>query len=466
MSLPRRSALMGSTVFRRTVLSGLIGVTVLIALVWAGFALHRAQTLGEVRASLDAEMEGLESLHAEQGLDGLVAAFSYDGRAIWDPDWLYEVLEEDEFIIRVMTGDDDTLAGFEGIDPPGGKSRTFIEHEELSGHPVLAFRMPLEGGEAEVIAARFVPDRLVILQEWLLRASGLVALTVIPISLLTGFFTSRSVVRRLNAISATAETIGEGRMDARVPLKGNGDEFDRLSVAVNDMLDRIGALTRNLEGVSVGVAHDLKTPVSNLAGRLQLMERDVGDAEAVSGHVAAAEAHISTLLRTLDALLRLGEVEAGQRRGAFDAMDLSDLACDMADSFRPLFEDADKRLDVRAAPGVSVRGDRDLLTQMISNLLENALEHARDGANVWIGLRTESDRALLEVGDDGPGLPANAADSVFERFVRLDSSRSTPGNGLGLSLVRAIAELHNGHARLIASEPGAVFEISLPLQGE
>lgn len=464
MSSPRRSALTGSTVFRRTVLSGLIGVTGLIALVWAGFALHRAQTLGEVRASLDAEMEGLESVYAERGLEGLVAALSYDGRAVWDPDWLYEILEEDEFIIRVMTGDNDTLAGFEEIDPPGGKSRTFIEHEELSGHPVLAFRMPLEGGEAEVIAARFVPDRLVILQEWLVRASGLVALAVIPISLLTGFFTSRSVVRRLNTISATAETIDEGRMDARVPLEGNGDEFDRLSVAVNDMLDRIGALTRNLEGVSVGVAHDLKTPVSNLAGRLQLLERDAGDAEAVSGHVAAAEAHISTLLRTLDALLRLGEVEAGQRRGAFAAMDLSELACDMAGSFQPLFEDADKQLDLRAAPGVSVKGDRDLLTQMISNLLENTLEHARDGANAWVGLRTEGGRALLEVGDDGPGLPANAAETVFERFVRLDSSRSTPGNGLGLSLVRAIAELHNGHARVVATEPGAVFEVSLPLR--
>lgn len=145
-------------------------------------------------------------------------------------------------------------------------------------------------------------------------------------------------------------------------------------------------------------------------------------------------------------------------------MDLSELVEDMADSFKPLFEDTDKQLDLRAAPGVTVNGDRDLLTQMISNLLENTLEHARDGANAWIGLRTESGRALLEVGDDGPGLPANAADSVFERFVRLDSSRSTPGNGLGLSLVRAIAELHHGDARLLATEPGAVFEVSLPLK--
>lgn len=466
MSSARHSTLIGSTVFRRTVLSGLIGVVGLIGLIWAGFAIHRMQTLAEVRASLDMEMEGLERLYADQGLDGLVGSLSYDDQAIWDPDWLYAILEEDEFIIRVMTGDDETLVGFDGLDPPGGQSRTFVEHEELTGHPVLAFRMPLEGVDAEVIVARFVPDRLVILREWLVRASWLVALAVIPISLLSGYFTSRSVVRRLNTISVTAGAIDEGRMDERVPLRGSGDEFDRLSVAVNDMLDRIGALTRNLEGVSVGVAHDLKTPVSNLAGRLQLLERDADDPEAVSGHVAAAEKHIATLLRTLNALLRLGEVEAGQRRGAFATMDISELVEDMADSFQPLFEDADKQLDVRAQAGVEVNGDRDLLTQMISNLLENALEHARDGANAWIDLSTESGRALLEVGDDGPGLPANAADEVFERFVRLDSSRSTPGNGLGLSLVRAIAELHNGMARVVATEPGAVFEVNLPLHGD
>ena len=450
--------------FRRTVLSGLIGLIGLIGLVWTGFAIHRAQTLDEVRASLETEMARLEKLYADRGLEGLASALSYHGRATWDPDWLYEILEEDQFIIRVMIDDDETLAGLDGIDPPVGKSSTYVEHEELSGHPVLAFRITLEGGEAEVVAARFVPDRLFVLWEWLLWASGIIALAVIPISLLTGFSTSRSVVRRLNTISATAETIDEGRMDARVPLNHSGDEFDRLSMTVNDMLDRIGALTRNLEGVSVGVAHDIKTPVSNLAGRLQLLERDAGDPEAVSSHLAAAGKHISTLLRTLDALLRLGEVEAGQRRGAFAAVDLSDLAGGMADDFQPLFEDADKRLEVLAALDVTVKGDRDLLAQMISNLLENTLEHARDGANAWIRLRTERARALLEVGDDGPGLPANSADSVFERFVRLDSSRSKPGNGLGLSLVRAIAELHNGNVRVVATEPGAVFEVSLPLR--
>ena len=464
MSSVSPSALLRSTIFRRTFLSGLIGAVGLILLVWLGFAVHKAQTLGEVRSSLAEEMEALEGLYASEGLNGLVAALSFDGRTLWDPDWLYAILEQDEFIARVLTSEDETLAGFEEIDPPGGQASTFVEHEELSGHRVLSFRMPLEGGEVELVVARFVPDRLLILEEWLVQASWLVLLAVMPVSLLTGFFTSRTAFRRLDTISATAETIDEGQMDARVPLEGNWDEFDRLSFAVNEMLDRIGALTRNLEGVSAGVAHDLKTPVSNLAGRLQLLERDAGDPEAVATHIAASQAHITTLVRTLDAMLRLGEVEGGGRRRAFATIDLSDLVEDVADSFLPLFEDADKRFDVRTEARVFVNGDQDLLIQLLSNLLENALEHSREGANTWIRLRALDGKAWLEVGDDGPGLPAPAVDSVFDRFVRLDVSRSMPGNGLGLSLVRAIAELHHGEARVAQTAPGAVFEVSFPLR--
>lgn len=163
-------------------------------------------------------------------------------------------------------------------------------------------------------------------------------------------------------------------------------------------------------------------------------------------------------------MLRLGEVEAGGRRGGFALMDFSHLIADVTESFLPVFEDADKQFDVRTQARVPVNGDRDLLTQLISNLLENALEHSRDGANIWVELRTSKGRALLEVGDDGPGLPASAVDSVFDRFVRLDSSRTTPGNGLGLSLVRAIAELHHGEVRVAQTAPGAVFEVSLPLR--
>lgn len=466
MSSARREPLLRSGVARRILATHIACLVVLLALIWSVFAIYRWHTLAGVRASVAELSEDLIAQYQAEGSESVIGEIRFDGQPIWSPDLLYGILEEDLHILRFMTPADETLAGLDIIDPGGGWSRTVVDFEDLSGHPVISLRTLLDGETHELVVAKFVPDRLFVLGEWLRLTSWLLVLATLPIGVIAAYVTGRSVRHRLSVISSTVEQVGDGDLDARIRTDGYGDEFDQLSLVVNDMLDRISALTTNLEGVSVGVAHDLKTPVSNLAGRLQLLERDAADPQAVSAHVAAAEKHISTLLRTLNALLRLGEVEAGKRRGAFTAMDLSELVEDMAGSFQPLFEDADKRLEVRIVPGMSVNGDRDLLTQMISNLLENALEHARDGANAWIGLRTERNRALLEVGDDGPGLPANAADSVFERFVRLDYSRSTPGNGLGLSLVRAIAELHNGTARVVATEPGAVFEISLPLRGD
>ncbi|MEM9738523.1 MAG: HAMP domain-containing sensor histidine kinase [Pseudomonadota bacterium] len=467
MSLPPPRSFVGSTVFRRTVwaiLAGLIGV---LAIVWGAYALNHWQIHQEVKASiLESEFE-LVTAYEEEGLEDLVHRLSFDDRTIWDPEWMFAILEENETIVRLVNAEGETLAGYEHIDPPGGWSQTFLDHEDLDGHPVIALRLGLglglEGGDANLIIAKFLPDRLIYMRELLVMGTWLLAIAVFPIALATGWFTSRSVFARLNTLSETAERVGKGSLQARVPLKGNGDEFDRLSSAVNDMLDQIGTLARNLEGVSVGAAHDLKTPVSNLAGRLQLIERDMDDPSATKAHIDVAQKHIDSLLRTLDALFRLGEIEAGKRKAAFRTLNVSELVEDLADSFQPVFEEADKTLEVRTSPRILIQGDSDLLTQMVSNLLENIIEHARDGAHAKIRLRASDNLAHLEIGDDGPGLPALKGEDIFERFFRLDPSRTTAGNGLGLSLVRSIAQLHDGTAALIAFEPGAVFEVTLPL---
>ncbi|MEM9284613.1 MAG: HAMP domain-containing sensor histidine kinase, partial [Pseudomonadota bacterium] len=246
---------------------------------------------------------------------------------------------------------------------------------------------------------------------------------------------------------------------------GRDDEFDGFSREINGMLDRLGTLTRNVRAVSVGVAHDLKTPVSNLGGRLQLIERDIEEPEAIRTHLEKADAHIGTLLRTLDAILRLGEIEAGRRRAAFETLDISALTEDLAESFEPVLADADKHLSSKVTPHLWVEGDPDLLTQMITNLLENVAEHARDGASAWISLKRHDTHALIVVGDDGPGIPDTYREQIFDRFFRVETSRTAPGNGLGLSLVRAIAELHGGGVSLRPDQAGAVFEVEIPLTG-
>ncbi|MEO1027669.1 MAG: ATP-binding protein [Pseudomonadota bacterium] len=462
MSLRPRNNLLGSSVFKLTLVASLACLVAAITIMWALYWVNIWQTHDEMRGQLEERWFELEALFEEDGLGALTEELTIDDARIWDPDILYEALEEGFPVARLINQADETVAGLELMDPPGGFSRSFLEFESLDGDPALFLRYEL-GGEYELVVARFFPEHLGYYRELLGMGMWLLALVILPMALFTAWWLSRSVFGRLSEISETAETIGEGTLDNRIPLKGNEDEFDRLASAVNDMLGRVSALTRNIENVSVGVAHDLKTPVSNIAGRLQLIERDAKDPSAVQTHVAAAHMHIETLLGTLNALLRLGEVEAGKRKSAFQTVDLSGLIQEFAESFVPVIEDADKHLSMDLSDSLTVTGDPDLLIQMLSNLLENFVEHGRDGGKARLALGRIGDQAILRISDDGPGIPEHRRDQIFERFFRLDASRSVEGNGLGLSLVKSIAELHDGNCQLVAGEPGAVFEIRLPL---
>lgn len=462
MSSRPRNNLLGSSVFKLTLLASLACLFAAVAIMWGLYWFSVWQTHQEMRRELKEHWFELEAIFEEDGLNALVEELTIDDTRIWDPDILYEALEESFPVSRLLNQQDETLAGLEMMDPPGDFSRGFIEFETLEGDPLLFLRYEMGEGY-ELVTARFFPESLGYYRELLRMGMWLLALVILPMALVIAWLLSRSVFSRLTEISATAESIGEGTLDHRVPLKGNQDEFDRLASAVNEMLGRVSALTQNIENVSVGVAHDLKTPVSNIAGRLQLIERDAEDPAAVQFHVSAAHTHIETLLRTLNALLRLGEVEAGKRKSAFQPVDLSSLIQDFTESYLPVIEDSDKHLAIDLSDQVTVTGDPDLLIQMLSNLLENFVEHGRDGGRAKLALGRIGDQAILRISDDGPGIPEHRREQIFERFFRLDASRSVEGNGLGLSLVKSIAELHDGSCALVAGEPGAIFEIRLPL---
>ena len=459
---PKVHSVLSSSVFRRAVFAAIASLLVLLALAWLIHAVSRESEFDLLRAELSEARDDAEALVQDEDLEALARAITHDDRRIWEPEDLYFMVEEEERVVRLLDADDVTLAGYPDIDPPGGISDWyFLEHPELGDEPLIVSREAI-GDDHELVIARFVPGRVLYNDEVMWLATLFLVLALGPVALISAYFTSRSVFRRLDTIATTTSEIGFDRIDARIPLSKSNDEFDRLAGGVNDMLDRIEALTRNLEGVTVDVAHDLKTPISNIAGRLQLIERDAGDPKAIEEHVSVANERIGSLLRTLDALLRLGQIEAGARREAFERFDLSELARDLAESFEPVFEESDKTFDVRISADVSVLGDRNLIAQLITNLLENTLEHARDGAKVWLELAVGRDGAQLVVGDDGPGIPANRAKQIFDRFARLDPARSTSGNGLGLSLVKSIATLHGGKAQVVSTEPGLVIAISFP----
>lgn len=297
-------------------------------------------------------------------------------------------------------------------------------------------------------------NRLSDMQRAIVRAfvwsSGLTLLLAIAGGALLG----TNFLRRIDTITRTSRAIMEGDLSARIPVRGTHDEIDQLVASLNAMLARIQQLMDGLRQVSSDIAHDLRTPLGRLRQRLEdARERATTTADYSAATDAAIE-EADALLETFSALLRIAQVEAGAQKSAFAPFDVSALLKSLGETYEPVAEDSDRALDIKVEDGAMLTGDRQLIAQLISNLLENALRHTPEGTKVSLGLRREGDGFEIEVADNGPGIPASEHDKVFDRFYRLDRSRSTSGSGLGLAMVKAIAGLHGLTIRLEDAKPG------------
>jgi signal transduction histidine kinase len=254
--------------------------------------------------------------------------------------------------------------------------------------------------------------------------------------------------------------------ERRLPVRPGGDEFDRLARRINTALDRVQGLMQALRQVTDDIAHDLRTPLNRLRQRLEAALRT---AEGDAVWRAATEGAISECERLLEifaALLRIAQVESGARRAGFARFDLSTVAEAVAEVHAPAAEERGQTLQMQIAPGVTALGDRDLVTQMLSNLLDNAVKHGREGGRIALTLTPEpAGGAVLTVADDGPGIPEEARAMVLRRFHRLDTARTTPGTGLGLALVAAVAELHGMALVLGDNAPGLRVTLEVPAGG-
>jgi signal transduction histidine kinase len=270
------------------------------------------------------------------------------------------------------------------------------------------------------------------------------------------------VHRRLAAISGTAEAIIDGDLGRRVPVRGSNDDLDRLAITFNRMLDRIATLMESLKQVSSDIAHDLRTPLTRLRQKLEAGLAVPGDrAHALEG----ALVDLDSILDTFAGLLRIAQIESGARRAAFRSSDLSAIGHTVVEAFAPSAEDAQQTLRLEGDASVPVVGDPELLTQMLVNLVENALRHAGPGTDIRVTASRGESAATLAVIDNGPGVPSQDRERLFDRFYRLERSRSTPGSGLGLALVAAVARLHGAEVRLIAAEPGLEARVTFPVPG-
>ena len=296
------------------------------------------------------------------------------------------------------------------------------------------------------------------LSDWLLRVTIWSGLGITVLALGGGLLIARIFLRRLDRVNGSLQEIMSGRLAERVPAIGMGDEFDRLSRNLNLMLDRNQALMEGLRQVSTDIAHDLRTPLSRLRQHLDAM-RDIARPADLEIAINDALAQLDDALTTFHALLRIGQIEGGAGRARFESVDLSAVMERVRLAYETAAEDAGKTLAATIVPDIAVNGDPQLLTQLFANLLENALRHAGAKARISMNLTQVDGAVSAVVADDGPGVPAGERERVLRRFYRLDASRSTPGSGLGLALVAAIAELHDAELSLSDNRPGLAVEV-------
>ena len=296
-----------------------------------------------------------------------------------------------------------------------------------------------------------------------LAAFGWIIGLTVGIGAAGGLLVSRRFLRRIDAITDTCRAVVAGRFGERIPVRHSQAQLDRLSTVVNDMLDRIATLLESLRQVSSDIAHDLRTPLTRLKQRLESARSRATCTAEYERVVDDALRDCDEILAVFAALLRISQIESGARLANFASVDLSGLLGQVAEIFAPVAEDGGQRLSTQLPPLLAVRADRALLLQMFSNLVENAIRHAGRDAVISIRASAAGDEALVQVVDSGPGIPAAEREKVFGRLYRLERSRSTPGNGLGLALVAAIAHLHHYTVSLADAAPGLCVNVHIPL---
>ncbi len=446
--------LLHTTGFRYALLyAALFGASVLVlfGVVYWNTAGHMERQLKDV---VDADVQSLKGDFQEGGVDDLRQSVLDRLASDRHRQSLYLLQDRNGARIAGNLAQRDPLPGWqEGM-------RTLSGAEGSEDHLILGQGVPLPGGIYLFVAQDAY--QLEEIRELMVRAFGWAFLMVAVLAVVGGLVMSAGVMHRVETVNRTAQDIIQGDLSRRIPTRDTNDEFDQLAANLNRMLERIQALMEELRQVTNDIAHDLRTPLGRLRQRLEgvrLKAQTMEDYEAV---VDRAIADTDAILETFAALLRIAQVESGSRRGKFTEVDLSQLLQTVVETYAPVAEDSGHEIVSAVAPGITIRGDRELLTQMFANLIENALGHTPSGTEIQVSLEPSEAGALVTVADRGSGIPEGERTRVLQRFYRLDTSRTTPGSGLGLALVAAIVELHGVEMTLSDNRPGLRIALRFP----
>lgn len=349
----------------------------------------------------------------------------------------------------------------EGVPPDGRPRAAEVLRTDPPGHVARRTRAvacPAPGGEVLVLARD--ADTFEDYRALVARAVGLGAVPAVLVALAAGALLGTRAQAHVRRVRLATERIMAGELGERLPVRGTRDDLDRLSADVNRMLDRIAELLDRVRHVGNDIAHDLRTPLTRLRASLERGCEEARTPEQFRAVGERALADVDHALGVIAALLRIAELGQARRRSAFAPVEPTELLRDVADLYGPTAEERGVRLLVAARPAPVLHGDRDLLMEALANLVDNAVKFAPRGGLVRLRLAAGPDgAAVIEVADNGPGVPAEERDAVFHRFHRADRSRGVGGNGLGLALVRAIAELHGFAVTIADAAPGCVVRL-------
>ena len=410
-------------------------------------------------STINAEITGLAEQYRTGGLRRLVNIV--DRRSRMPGASLY--------LVTTVTGE--RIAGNIGALPPGALDRPGqfetaygrTDDDAESTPNVAIVRVYLLPAGFRLLVGRDVDERAR-LRGVIQNAFGSSLLVIGLLGCAGGWFITRRVLKRVDDMTETTRTIMAGELGGRLKVAGTGDELDRLAQNLNAMLDRIGELMTGLREVSDNIAHDLKTPLTRLRNKADEALREAQTPEALRAALEATLEESDNLIRIFNALLMIARLEAGGAREGLSNFDAAEAVRDVAELYEALAEEAGVPLEVSVEGRLPVHGSRELLGQAVANLLDNAVKYGGAGP-VTVTAARAGDTVVIAVGDRGPGIAEADRGRVLERFVRLESARSRPGFGLGLSLAAAVARLHGGVLRLEDNAPGLRAVVELPARG-
>jgi signal transduction histidine kinase len=435
---------------------------VVIALFSFVYSSTASYLLNRSDRAIDADRSVLAAAYQHGGRDELIATI---GRLAADQHLENRIYLLADPSFGALAGNLKTWpAAFSGSSGRGDFSPTEPDRQ-VTDHPLMRAQYETLADGSHLLVGRNVSDFSEFARKIYFALASVVVL-IFVLAVVAGITVTRRTVGRIESINATSRAIMQSALQSglgeRVPLCGSRDEWDQLAENLNSMLDRIEMLMGEVKQATDNVAHDLRTPLTRMRGRLESASARVREAGADQALITDTMADLDDVLRMFSSLTRISQIETATRTSGFGSVDLVEVTEAVVDLYDAAAEDKDVDLKVIGDKPMVITGDRDLLFDAVANLVDNAIKHGREAGRVTVELSRSDADAVICVADNGPGIPVDEHQRVFRRFYRLERSRCTPGNGLGLSLVAAVARLHDARIKLFDNAPGLKIELRLP----